>query len=71
MVIKARVGAPAEDGKANAAAIALLAKAWGLPKGDIRIVLGASTRDKVLHVAGEPEALLPRLRAWVAELDRP
>jgi len=68
LVLSARVTAPPEDGKANAAAVALLAKAWGLPKRDIQIVSGATDRNKVLHIAGDPAVLLPRLRAWLASL---
>ena len=65
-VLKLRVTAPPQDGKANAAAIKLLAKAWDLPKSDIEIAAGAADRNKVVHVRGDPAALMPRLRAWLA-----
>ncbi len=65
-VVKLRVTAAPEDGKANAAAIALLAKAWNLAKRDIEIVAGASSRNKTLHIAGDAAVLMPRLQAWLA-----
>jgi len=61
--LRIAVTAPPEDGKANDAVIALLAKAWRLPKGSFRVVHGATARRKVLHVAGEPKALMDRLAA--------
>lgn len=63
--LKLRVTAPPEAGKANAAVIALLAREWGLPKGAIEVAAGASSRNKVLRVAGEPAALEARLRRWL------
>ena len=51
-----------EAGKANAALIKLLSKAWRVPKGAISIAAGAGARRKVLHVAGAPDALLERMR---------
>ena len=65
-VLSARVGAPPEAGKANAAAIKLLAKAWRLPKGSLRIVAGHGKRRKTLLVIGDPVALQARLEAWLA-----
>ena len=49
-MLRIRVTAPPVDGQANAAAIALLAKALDLPKSAIRLVKGASTREKTLVV---------------------
>lgn len=45
-----RVTAPPEDGKANAAACALLAKSLGVPKGSVRVVRGESARHKQVEV---------------------
>ena len=67
VAIKLRIGAPPEDGKANAAVIKLLAKVWGLAKSDLEIVSGAASRDKVLRIAGDGPALLRKLNAWLAE----
>ena len=49
-ILRIRVTAPPVDGKANAAAIALLAQALDLPKSAIRLVRGASSREKTLAV---------------------
>ncbi len=62
--LKLRVRAPAEGGKANDAVIRMLAKAWGLPASRLRLVSGASTRRKIIEVAGDPAALSATLGAW-------
>ncbi len=49
-ILRIRVTAPPVDGQANAAAIALLAQALDLPKSAIRLVRGASSREKTLAV---------------------
>ncbi len=64
LVLKVAVTAAPERGKANAALIRLLAKAWKVPKTSLSVVSGAGSRRKVVHVAGEPGKLLARLRAW-------
>lgn len=63
------VTAPPAEGKANAALLRLLARAWGVPKSSLSIAAGASARDKLIHVAGDPEVLLPRLNAWEEQAD--
>lgn len=55
--LKVAVTAPPEDGKANAALIALLGKSWRLPKSAIEIVGGAAHRRKVLLLRGDPASL--------------
>jgi uncharacterized protein (TIGR00251 family) len=57
-VLKLRVTAAPESGKANAAMIALLAKAWRLPKSAFAIVAGETSRLKRVRIAGETQALL-------------
>lgn len=68
-VLKVRVAAPPERGKANAALIGLLAKAWKLPKSSLSLVAGHSDRRKTLAVAGDPAALRPVLERWLTGLD--
>jgi uncharacterized protein (TIGR00251 family) len=65
--LKVRVTEAPEGGKANAAVIKLLAKAWGLPKSAMSVVAGAKDRNKTVFVAGEPAALMQRLRVWAAD----
>jgi len=71
VALKIMVTAAAEQGKANDALIALLAKTWRLAKSDISIVAGASDRRKTLHVAGTAPQLLSALAASVAGLAAP
>lgn len=61
-VLRVKVVAPPQAGKANAAVIALLARHLGVPRRQLQIVRGASSRDKVVEVAGlGQEELLARL----------
>jgi uncharacterized protein (TIGR00251 family) len=53
-----RVTAPPVDGRANTALCAFVAKRAGVPKSAVRIVVGASARDKVVEVRGLGEAEL-------------
>jgi uncharacterized protein (TIGR00251 family) len=61
--LKVTVTVVPEDGKANDAVIRLLAKAWKLPKSAITLLVGATDRNKLLHVAGDPAGLLRRMTA--------
>ena len=63
--LRAAVTTPPEDGKANAAVIALLAETWRLPKSSFDIVKGASTRTKTVSVAGAPGVLADRIAQWM------
>jgi uncharacterized protein (TIGR00251 family) len=56
------VTAPAVDGRANAAVIALLATQLGLRERDVTLVRGERTRQKLLDVPIEPSTLAERLR---------
>ncbi len=67
-VLKVRVTEAPEGGKANAAVVKLLAKAWKLPKGALKITAGAKDRRKTLLVDGDPDELARRLRAWLTKL---
>lgn len=49
-LLRVRVTAVAEGGKANEAVTKLLAKALGLPKSRLALVRGATARDKVFRV---------------------
>ena len=59
-ILKIAVTAVPEDGKANKAVIALLAKRLKLPKSALEIVSGATDRRKTLLIDGDP-ALLAQL----------
>lgn len=60
-VLRARVGAPAVEGAANNALIRLIADELGIAARDVRIVAGASSRQKLLVVDGiDTEAIVAR-----------
>ena len=56
-VLRVRVKAVPDKGKANAAVIAVLAKALGVPRSAVTLVSGDTARLKTLHVVGDPEVL--------------
>jgi len=60
--LKVRVSAPPEDGKANAALIKTLAKAFGVPPGRLSLIAGAKARRKIVHIAGATPIGLARLK---------
>jgi uncharacterized protein (TIGR00251 family) len=64
--LKISVTAAPEDGKANAAIIALLAKEWGVAKSAISVVSGATDRRKLVEIRGPSQDLLSKLQAWLA-----
>ena len=49
-VLRLRVTAPPEDGKANAAVVRLLAQTLGISRSDLEVVRGHSSRDKFIRV---------------------
>ena len=49
-VLRARVGAPAVEGAANNALIRLIADTLGVARRDVRIVAGATSRQKLVVV---------------------
>jgi len=61
--VKVAVTTVPEDGKANAAIIALLAKSWRVPKSSISIQSGAAARRKILRIKGDSGALKQRIEA--------
>jgi uncharacterized protein len=67
VALKVTVTAVAEDGKANAALLDLLARNWRLPKRDLALIAGATSRRKLIHIAGETASLLLRLERSIAE----
>ena len=68
VVLKIAVTAAPEGGKANAALLRLLARAFRLPPRDFSVVRGATDRRKVVAVIGAPAVLAARisegLRPW-------
>jgi uncharacterized protein (TIGR00251 family) len=60
--LKCSVTTVPEDGKANAALIKMLAKAWKVPRSSIELVSGATDRRKTVLIRGEAVDVLALLR---------
>lgn len=54
-MLKIRVNAQPEAGKANKACIELLADKLGIPKSKIQIIKGQSSREKQIQIEGLTE----------------
>ena len=65
-VLKLRVRAIAEGGEANRAVTELLAEVLGVPKRQVRIQSGVTSRLKQVAVGGDPVRLGHALRALTA-----
>lgn len=63
-VAHARVRALPEDGAANTALIALLAKAFRRPKSSVELVSGQTARVKQVRIAGHPAELVRIVDSW-------
>ena len=59
--LQVRVNARAVDGRATEAALRALADAFGLRPADVQLLSGATSRDKLVQIAGETQQLQDRL----------
>lgn len=60
-ILRARVGAPAVEGAANNALIRLIAEELGVARSSVRIVAGASSRQKLVVIDGvDPSTIVAR-----------
>lgn len=62
-VLRMRVTAVPNKGKANKAVIALLAKRLGIAKSAISLVAGETARSKSLALSGDPAELIWRIES--------
>jgi len=66
VALKLKVGAPPEDGRANAAVLAWLATTLELPRGAVTLLEGERDRRKRVRLAGDPALLAARLEDLLA-----
>ena len=57
-VLRVRVSAVPDKGKANAAVVALLARVLGVSKSSIRVTSGETSRLKTISIAGTGSTLV-------------
>ena len=55
---KLELAAPPVDGKANAACVRFFADLAGVPQSRVRIVLGLTSRTKVIEIDGASQEML-------------
>ena len=60
-VLKVRIAAPPEDGKANKALLKFLSAAWGIPASALELTRGEGSRHKRLKI--HDDAVYTRLLA--------
>ena len=60
-----RLAAPPSEGAANAAPIAYIAKALKLKQRDVTIELGQQSRNKLLCLSVDADAIAARLQNWI------
>ncbi len=67
-VLKARVRAAPTEGEANAALMALIAKALDVPRRTVTLAAGETARIKRIFIEGDSAALAARLQHLLADL---
>lgn len=70
-VLKARVRAVPENGKANAALEALIAKWLGVPRSSVSVIQGAKSRIKIVAIDGSAIGLSALVATRLAEFGNP
>lgn len=68
-ILKARVRAVPEKGKANAALVKLIARWLGVPRTAVRCTAGARSRVKTLEIAGDGATLKAAFRERLPQSD--
>jgi uncharacterized protein (TIGR00251 family) len=58
---KVRVSEPPEDGRANEAVLRLLARTLDVPRRDLEVVSGHTSREKIVVLNGLEQAQVERL----------
>ena len=61
--LKIRLAAPPVDGRANECLIAFVAELCELPRRNVRLLSGETSRHKLLRIDGADEAAVQRLLA--------
>jgi uncharacterized protein (TIGR00251 family) len=69
-VLVVTVTARAVDGKATEAAIRAVAEAFGVRRRDVSLVMGATSRDKVVEIEGDAADLSGRRDALLGSARR-
>ncbi len=63
--VKIAVKEAPQDGKANKAIEAFIAKSFGLSKSSVSVTSGQTSRAKRVFIEGDVEWLLERVRGWL------
>lgn len=67
-VLRVRVTAVPDKGKANKALIALLAKQFSIPKSSISVTSGHTSRQKTLSITGGTKHLFELMEKFLSQM---
>lgn len=67
--VQVKIKQPALENKANSALIKFLSKALDIPQSKISLSRGLKSRDKTLHIEGEPTDITKRLDQIISTLE--
>ena len=65
--LRLRLTAPPVENAANAAVVALIAAWLGVPRSRVSLVGGDKSREKRVHVSGDPAGLAAQVRARLGQ----
>ena len=68
-VLKVRVSAPPEDGKANEALERLIAKWLGVSRGSVSLSAGGKSRNKTVLISGNHEEIATTIESLLIKSD--
>jgi uncharacterized protein (TIGR00251 family) len=60
-VLKVRIAAPPVDGAANSELVKVLAKAFAVPKNDVHIVGGETSKNKRIRITGASDSAIQQV----------
>jgi len=63
--IKLSITVSPQDGKANRALIQFVAKLLDIPRAEVQLISGQTSRQKRLFISGRPDRLIRQIQSWV------
>ena len=65
--VKIAVHEAAQDGRANQSLVVFVAKEMAVPRSNVQIVSGLTSRSKCIFISGEVDTLMRRCADWISD----